>query len=143
MLFTFTPLNEGINEESRLRIYDYGNKAYYLDVIIKKGEKHVLNDREIAKSPNSFKYKYQTKKDDKWVDATKYTPLVPTPDNKLEKFLTEKITMNTKELEELIESVNHSPTDETFSNDDVYFLFHKNLLFTGLSFFNTSIGEGK
>lgn len=73
-MLIFNPVIENIKQDARLVIYDEIRKKFSHFSVIKKGEKHSLNENELD-SHMRYTYKYQIKRKGKWIDEIKYKPL--------------------------------------------------------------------
>lgn len=72
----FNPSNDNINEVVRLIIYDNDTEKFIVKEVIEENQEYEV-EQNLFTGNWDFKYKYQVKRDGRWVDFGKYTRILP------------------------------------------------------------------
>ncbi|WP_409295027.1 hypothetical protein V1498_17545 [Peribacillus sp. SCS-26] len=128
MSLTFNPKKFGINEKTRLVIYDSSKQVFYLKIEIKKEEIYTLEDQEVIENSRNYKYKFQLYKNGCWEDVTNYISLLEDfklnvfkingpkiEDFQLEDFLLEKSNVDDNTLNKWIKMLVDQPSPPLLS----------------------------
>lgn len=116
-----SPLDNGIDSDSRIVIYDLNLKKFNTIDLILKGNQYVISDQYILNNIADFKYKFQVKIESKWTDKTKYMKLYN--DKILNELFSDICDISLNEFKKILEiywtnySINHIPEIRTaFAN---------------------------
>ncbi|WP_181884522.1 putative nucleotide-diphospho-sugar transferase [Neobacillus piezotolerans] len=77
MKHLFNPYEkEGIHQETRLVLYNTITNQYEKKIIIPKGTSLTIHEDELLHAPYNYKFKYQIRDKERWIDKTSYKPVI-------------------------------------------------------------------
>lgn len=101
-MIEISPSNFGIQEESRIVIYNLSKKKYEPFEIIPEGKSLIISDKYFLNNLSFFKYKFQINVNGKWKDKTQYRKFYN--DKLLEEILSNKKEVSYSEFQSLLET---------------------------------------
>lgn len=106
-LYVFKPADYNANVGDRFIVYDDKLKKVYKRIIIDSENNIELRDAKVLNNIDSFKFKFQVKKDDIWKDSYRYFKLFK---RQLGDYLTDLEKINDNVIINFITYYNHSKT---------------------------------